>query len=257
MIERLLGFRTIQRKIESKIIQLAYIPSKFLEALYIECGTQIPCHTLDICVVEEKQIRGELLKLMKEGEVDTKIELEKFQLFERINYVSIKARDVRLHMNEFYDKLSKDDYNHLVIILKDVSQASKLMYQSIKNLYENYDEALESVDLLAKKCNSIIDGLFKFKYCDDDDCEYSFDKGEVIIGNALRSVLQEIIGVGEKVATIVKIFSHHHKEIKEKERISLMDRIRQNNRNLKMKRQIRREKGKIVKKQRREKRKNN
>ena len=71
MFRKLLGFKTIQRRVEDKIIQLSFIPSKYFEALYVECNTKIHNISLDILEIEEKSIRGELLKLMKEGEVDT------------------------------------------------------------------------------------------------------------------------------------------------------------------------------------------
>ena len=46
------GFKSITRKVEEKLIQLAFIPSKYFEALYVECNTKIHCHTLDILEVE-------------------------------------------------------------------------------------------------------------------------------------------------------------------------------------------------------------
>jgi len=217
MFERLLGFRKIQKDIEYKLIQLSFIPSKYFEALYVQCGTEIPCHTLDICEGEEKQVRGELLKLMKEGQVDTKIELEKFQLFERINIVSIKSKEAGQLMDEYLEKMKPKDSQRLIQILKEISIAGKLMHYSVKALYDNYDLAIENVEELYDTCNRIIDGLFEFKYCDaevTDECEFDIDKPEVIIGNALRAILQDIVLVGEKIIHIVKEFSYQHEHLK-------------------------------------------
>jgi len=184
MFRRMSGFRNIQKLVEKKLIQLAFIPSKYFEALYIECGTEIPCHTLNICEVEEKQLRGELFGFMKEGKVDTKIEIEKFQLYERIIIVFVASKEVRSLTDE-----------HLA-------------------LYDNYDLALENVEELNETCNRIIEGLFNFKYCDQEGCEISFDKPEVLIGNALRSVLQNMINVGDKIINIVRLYSYHHDYLK-------------------------------------------
>ncbi|NHJ40177.1 MAG: hypothetical protein FK731_09115 [Asgard group archaeon] len=220
MFERILGFRSIQRKIEHKLIQLSFIPSKYFESLYVECGTKITCHTCDICEIEEKTVRDELLKLMKRGKVDTNIELEKFLLFERINAVYVKSSGIRLLMNEHVNKMSKQNYNRLVEILKECSIAAKLMHQSVKLLYDNYDKALEKVEELKTKCNKIIEGLFSFRFCDRDGdgiLEYSFEDPELLIGNSLRSSLQEMINVGDKIIHIIKTFSFNHQSIKEKE----------------------------------------
>ncbi len=212
MFRRLLGFRTIQRRIEEKIIQLSFIPSKYFESLYVECNTKIHCLTLDILEIEEKGIRGELLKLMKEGEVDTKIEIEKFQLFERINAVSTHSKEIREVMNTHVNDMKKPTYEKLVIILKEVSKAGKLLYEAIKELYRNYNDSLEKVDELNIICNEIIDGLFEFKFCDQDGvCEISFEEPEVFIGNALNKSLREMIAVGEKIVHIIKTFSYNHK----------------------------------------------
>lgn len=216
MFDRMLGFRTIQRKVEEKLIQLSFIPSKYFEALYVECSTKITCHTCDICEVEEVNVRGELLKLMKQGEVDTKVELEKFQLFERINSVSIKSKEIRVLMNDHIEDMKKENYDRLVRFLKESSYAGKLMHYSVKGLYDNYDVALERVEELIAVCKKIIGNLVSFRFYDQDDdgvLDYSFEEPEVLIGNSLRGTLQDMIFVGEKVAHIVKTFSFNHKTI--------------------------------------------
>ena len=225
VFKRLSGFRSIQRKVEDKLIQLAFIPSKYFEALYVECNTKITYHTCDVCEMEEVAVRTELLKLMKEGQVDTKIELEKFQLFERINNVSTKSKGIRILMNEHSDAMSKDVYHNLVVILKDISNAGKLMHLSVKSLYSNYNFALDRVEELISKCKEIIDGLFAFKYCKLGECDYDFEGPEVLIGNSLQSTLREIINVGEKVVTIVKIFSYDYQDLalESKEKLTPLD----------------------------------
>jgi len=216
MFERLLGFRTINRQVEEKLIQLSFIPSKYFESLYVECSTKITCHTCDICEVEEVTVRAELLKLMKAGEVDTKVELEKFQLFERINSVSMMSREIRILMNKYFDELKKENYVRLVKFLKESAYAGKMMHYSVKSLYDNYDDALERVEELIAVCNKIIGNLISFRFYDQDDdgvLDYSFEEPEVLIGNSLRGTLQNMIFVGEKVAHIVKTFSFNHKTI--------------------------------------------
>ncbi|MCG3253307.1 MAG: hypothetical protein KAX09_05620 [Candidatus Heimdallarchaeota archaeon] len=216
MFDRMLGFRTIQRQVEEKLIQLSFIPSKYFEALYVESSTKITCHTCDICEVEEVTVRAELLKLMKQGEVDTKVELEKFQLFERINSVSVKSKEIRTLMNKYVDELKKENYDSLVKFLKESAYAGKMMHHSVKGLYDSYDVALERVEELIAVCNKIIGNLVSFRYYDQDDdgvLDYSFEEPEVLIGNSLRGTLQNMIFVGEKVAHIVKTFSFNHKAI--------------------------------------------
>jgi len=204
----------MQRRVEDKIVQLSFIPSKYFEALYVECNTKIHNLTLDILEIEEKGIRGELLKLMKEGEVDTKIEIEKFQLFERINAVSTHSKEIREVMNTYVVDIKKPTYEKLVNILKEVSKAGKLMYQAIKELYHDYESSLEKVDELNIICNDIINGLFEFKFCDQDGvCEISFEEPEVFIGNALNKSLREMIAVGEKIVHIIRVFSYNHRHL--------------------------------------------
>jgi len=218
MFKRIFGFKSITRKVEEKLIQLSFIPSKYFEALYVECNTKIPCHTLDILEVEEKNVRGDLLKLMKEGEVDTKIEIEKFQLFERINAVSTFSKEIRLTMNKHVNDMNKITYNNLVKILKETSKAGKLLHESVRQLYTNYDSAIEKVKEMNLVCNKVIDNLFSFKFCDEEGiCEYSFEEPEVFIGNALQNTLREMIGVGEKIVHLIKIFSYNHKYLKDPE----------------------------------------
>ncbi|MHA1124229.1 MAG: alpha/beta hydrolase [Candidatus Heimdallarchaeota archaeon] len=213
VFRRLSGFRSIQRKIEGKLIQLAFIPAKYFESLYVECSTKITCHSCDICEMEEIYVRADLLKLMKEGQVDTQIEIEKFQLFERINSVSTKSKEIRVLMNEYRDEMTKDAYDNLVTLLKEISSAGHLMHQSIKSLYSNYNFALDRVEELNSKCNTIIDSLFDFKYCKSGESDYGFESPEILIGNALRSILQDIINVGEKIVSIVKLFSYNHRDL--------------------------------------------
>ncbi|MBK5114625.1 MAG: hypothetical protein KGD59_15780 [Candidatus Heimdallarchaeota archaeon] len=216
MFDRLLGFRTIQRQVEEKLVQLSFIPSKYFEALYVESSTKITCHTCDICEVEEVTVRAELLRLMKQGEVDTKVELEKFQLFERINSVSVKSKEIRVLMNQYFEELEKKNYDQLVRFLKEASYAGKLMHYSVKGLYNDYDTALERVEELIAVSKKLIGNLVSFRFYDQDDdgtLDYSFEGPEVLIGNAIRDSLQGMIFVGEKVAHIVQTFSYNHKVV--------------------------------------------
>jgi len=215
IFDKVLGFRTINKQIEEKLKQLSFIPSKYFEALYVECSTRITCHTCDICEVEEVNVRGELLKLMKQGQVDTKTEIEKYQLFQRINEVSKKSKTIRLLMTDHLENMKKENYDKLVILLKEASVAGKLMHYSVKALYDNYDEAINKVKELNKKCNKLIEELIAFRYYDQDGdglLDYSFEEPEVLIGNSLRVSLQEMINVGEKIIHMIKSLSYNHQE---------------------------------------------
>jgi len=214
MFERIFGYWGIQKKIEYKLIQLSFIPCKYFEALYVECGTQIPCQTLDICEMEEKQIRSDLLKLMKEGEVDTKVELEKFYLFERLNAVYNRAKEIRELMNQYVDKMEKGNYNRLINILEKVSKSGRIMFHAVKALYDNYEMAIKTTEELKQSCEKIVEGLYEFKYANEKgEIKYSFEDPEVLIGNSLRTGLTEMIAVGEKINDIIEIFSFNHKKM--------------------------------------------
>jgi len=220
MASKLFGYRSIQKQIEKKLIQLSYIPSKYFEALYVECSTKIPCHTLEILEMEEKSIRNVLLKLMQDGEVDTKIEIEKFQLFQRINDLLSKSKELRLFLTEHQDKISESNLKRLLVLLKRGSKTAKIMYESVEALYDDYDKALEKTETLKKECETLISDLYEFKFCDTEGkCEYSFEDPEVLIGNSLRDSFQEMIEVGEKVVHIVKTFSYKYgKAIRKKKK---------------------------------------
>ncbi|GAH12327.1 unnamed protein product, partial [marine sediment metagenome] len=139
MFNELFGRRTIDKKIEKKLVELSLIPSKYFEALYIERSTDIPSHLLDLCEREEGELRGELLVLQKQGIVDTKIEVEKFGLFERIIDSTSVMKVVRLLMTEYKDQIQKEVYKELVKILKNVSELGRIMHQTVEALYKNYD----------------------------------------------------------------------------------------------------------------------
>jgi uncharacterized protein (DUF111 family) len=169
--------------------------------------------------VEQKNIRSELLSLMKEGKVDTKTEIEKFQLFERLNSVYSHCKEIRKIMNENFDEMKDSTYEKLVNIFKQISLAGKKMHAVVKELYNDYDIAIEEVNELNTLCNDIIGKLFGFKFYNQNHVgDFSLEKPEVFIGNALNESLQEMIGVGEKVVHIIKTFSYNHNYLLEKEK---------------------------------------
>jgi hypothetical protein len=216
MSGRFFGFRFVHRKIEDKLLQFARIPGKYFEALYVECSTRIECHTLDIIEMEEKKVRGLLLELMKAGEVDTKIELHKYQLFERLNSVTSMSKEIRLLMDEHMDDIQENTCERLVDILKRVSATGKIMSEMVEALYDNYEEALEQVNQLRASARQILDGLYDFKFCVDGKHEYSFEKPEVLIGNAIRDTLQEMLYCADKIVQMIAIFSFNHSQLKER-----------------------------------------
>ncbi|MBD3189127.1 MAG: hypothetical protein GF308_00710 [Candidatus Heimdallarchaeota archaeon] len=213
MFDRLLGFRNVHRKIEEKIIQFAFLPSKYFEALYVECSTGIHCHTLNIIEMEEKNLRDELLDLMKEGEVDTRIELEKFKLFERLHAVNSKMEGIRLVINEFSCELPKDRHKELMTLLKGTSKVGKKMHQGVKALYENFDQAFVEIENLNNHSKEIIQNISRFKYYNNNSrADWNPESPVEKVGTSLRAILQEMIMVGEKIVEMIKILSFNHKQ---------------------------------------------
>lgn len=221
MASRLFGYRGIQKQIEKKLLQFSYLPSKYFEALYIEYSTKIPCHTLEILEMEEKNVRNLLLKLMQDGQVDTKIEIEKFQLFQRINEVLSKCKEVRLLLSEYAEQIVEENYKRLLKLLKKISETAKIMHEDVEALYDDYELAIEKAVVLKEGCEKLLGELYEFKFCDvEGKCEYSFEDPEVLIGNSLRDSLQEMSYVAEKVVHIVTTFSYKYNTKRPREKKS-------------------------------------
>ena len=214
MFNDLFGRRTIDKKIEKKLGELSLIPSKYFEALYIERSTDIPSHLLDLCEREEGELRGELLVLQKQGIVDTKIEVEKFGLFERLIDATSVMRVVRLLMTEYKDQIQKEVYKELVKILKNVSELGRVMHQTVEDLYKNYDKAIENIKKLTESGKKIIANLTKFKfYSEEGVVRFDLEDPKVQIGTAIRESVQSMLTVGEKIIQIIEIFSFNHSNI--------------------------------------------
>ena len=214
MFNELFGRRTIDKKIEKKLVKLSLIPSKYFEALYIERSTDIPSHLLDLCEREEGELRGELLVLQKQGIVDTKIEVEKFGLFERIIDATSVMKVVRLLMTEYKDQIQKEVYKELVKILKNVSELGRVMHQTVEGLYSNYDEAIEKVKKLTESSKKIIANLTKFKFYNGEEvARFDLEDPKVQIGTAIRESVQSMLTVGEKILYIIEIFRFDHRDI--------------------------------------------
>ncbi len=208
MFRELLGRRMIDKKIEKNLIELSLIPLKYFEALYIERRTEISSSQFEIYEDEEKEKRGELIELLKEGIVDTKIEIAKFELYERMISVTSSMKDVRLVLTENRHEILEDEYKELVKILKEVSMLCKIMYEMVKGLYQNYDLALNKMQDLMETSENVISFISKFRFPSDEEKDkFDIEDPKVLISNSIRESIQSIIDVGEKITEIIEEFN--------------------------------------------------
>lgn len=207
MFRELLGRRMIDRKIEKNLIEMSLIPSKYFEALYIERRTEIASPVFDLLEEEEKERRGELIDLLKEGIVDTKIEIVKFELYERMVAVTSSMKEVRVSITENKQRIKEEEYKELVNILKDVSKLGKIMYEMVKGLYQDYDIAegkMEDLRNMSKKITALIT---KFRFpLDEEEERFDFEDSNVLISNSIRESIQSMVDVGEKITEIIEVF---------------------------------------------------
>lgn len=208
MFNEFFGRRTLDKKIEKNLIDLSLLPSKYFEALYIERSTDISSSLFDLIEDEEKEKRGNLLELLKEGKVDTKIELAKFELFERLVGVTSIMKEVRLLMIENIEQIKGDEYKELVDILKDVSKLCKIMFLIVEGLYRDYSSALNKFDELKEKSVIILNMITNFKFLNKKMTNhYDFEDPKILISNEIRQSIQSIIDVGDKIVEIIEQFS--------------------------------------------------
>ena len=153
MFRELLGRRRIDKKIEKHLIDLSLIPSKYFEALYIERRTEISSPVFELLEEEEKEKRGELIELLKEGIVDTKIEIAKYELYERMVGVTSVMKEVRVTITDNKHRIGEEEYKELINILKEVSQLGKIMFEMVKNLYCNYNLAKKNMKHILAQAN--------------------------------------------------------------------------------------------------------
>lgn len=206
MFRELVGRRMIDKKIEKNLIDLALIPSKYFEALYIDRRTEISSPVFDLLEEEEKEKRGELIELLKEGVVDTKIEIAKFELYERVVNVTASMKEVRVSITENKQRIEEEEYKELVNILKDVSKLGKIMFEMVKNLYDNYDLAAEKMKELTKMSKKINNLITKFRFPSDRGDKFHFEDSNVLISNGIRESIQSMVDVGEKIIEIIEEF---------------------------------------------------
>ncbi|NPD88754.1 MAG: hypothetical protein HGN29_08510 [Asgard group archaeon] len=203
----LLGRRLIDKKIERNLKELSLIPSKYFEALYIERRTEIISPVFDLLEEEEKEKRGELIELLKEGIVDTKIEIAKYGLYERMVDVTSSMKEVRILMTENVERIKDEEYKELVNILKDVSKLGKIMFQMVENLYKDYNVALEKFGELKNSSEIIINSITQFRFLDDKMItRYNLEDPKVLISNGIRECIQSMMNVGEKIVEIIEEF---------------------------------------------------
>jgi len=208
MFRELLGRRMIDKKIEKNLIDLSLIPSKYFEALYIERRTEISSSLFELYEDEEKEKRGELIELLKEGIVDTKIEIAKFALYERMIAVTSSMKDVRLVLTENRHKILEDEYKELIEILREVSLLCKIMFEMVKGLYQNYELALNKMDDLIKTSKNVINFITKFRFPSGKKIDkFDMENPKVLISNSIRESVQSIIDVGEKIIEIIEEFN--------------------------------------------------
>ncbi|MHA1198392.1 MAG: hypothetical protein ACTSQF_03475 [Candidatus Heimdallarchaeaceae archaeon] len=208
MFKELFGRRAIDKKIEKNLIELSLIPSKYFEALYIERSTEVSSSVFEHYEEEEKEKRGDLIELLKEGIVDTKIEIVKYELYERLVDVLSKMKEVRISMIENVERIKEEEYKELVNLLKDVSNLGKIMSQMVENLYREYDVATEKFEILRNSSKEIVNSITKFRFLDDKMIdEYDLEDPKVLISNGIRECIESMINVGEKITDIILEFN--------------------------------------------------
>ncbi|MCG3227612.1 MAG: hypothetical protein H7645_11900 [Candidatus Heimdallarchaeota archaeon] len=207
MFRELLGRRIIDRKIEKNLVEMSLIPSKYFEALYIERRTEIASPVFDLLEEEEKAKRGELIELLKEGIVDTKIEIVKFELYERLVAVTSSMKEVRVSITENKLRVEEEEYKELVNILKDVSKLGKIMYEMVRGLYQEYDIVEGKMENLRNMSKKITAHITKFRFHMDEEAEkFDFEDSNVLISNSIRESIQSMVDVGEKITGIIDEF---------------------------------------------------
>lgn len=206
MFRELMGRRMIDKKIEKNLIELSLIPSRYFEALYIERRTEVSSPVFDLLEDEEREKRGELINLLKEGIVDTKIEIVKFELYERMVNVTASMKEVRVSITENKQRIEEEEYKELVNILKDVSKLGKIMFEMVKGLYENYNLAEEKMSELTKMSKKITNLITKFRFPSDEKDKFHFEDSNVLISNVIRESIQSMVDVGEKIMEIIAEF---------------------------------------------------
>ena len=208
MFSEFFGRRNLDKKIEKNLIDFSLIPSKYYEALYLERSTDVSSSIFALLDDEEKETRGNLLDLLKEGVVDTKIEIVKFELFERLTAVTLTMKEVHLLMNENVARIEEDEYKELVNILKDVSKLCRIMFHMVEGLYRDYNCALGKFDELKEKSSSILTMITNFKFLNETMAEsYDFEDSKILISNEIRQSIQSVVDVGDKIVEIIAHFS--------------------------------------------------
>ncbi|MBY9000631.1 MAG: hypothetical protein KGD64_06940 [Candidatus Heimdallarchaeota archaeon] len=208
MFSEFFGRRNLDKKIEKNLIGLSLLPSKYYEALYIERRTDISSSLFDLLEDEEREKRGNLVELLKEGKVDTKIEIVKFELFERLIGVTSTMKEVRSLMFENIDRIKEDEYRELVNILKDVSTLCKIMFHMVEGLYRDYVCASNKFDKLKEKSATILNMITNFKFLNEKMTDhYDFEDPKVLISNEILQSIQSIVDVGDKIMEIIDQFS--------------------------------------------------
>lgn len=208
MFRELLGRRRIDKKIEKHLIDLSLIPSKYFEALYIERRTEISSPVFELLEEEEKEKRGELIELLKEGIVDTKIEIAKYELYERMVGVTSVMKEVRVTITDNKHRIGEEEYKELINILKEVSQLGKIMFEMVKNLYCNYNLAKKNMKELREMSEIIANQIIKYRFPTDEETDkFDFEDPKVLISNGIRESIQSMVDVEEKIDEIIDEFS--------------------------------------------------
>jgi len=206
MFRELLGRRMIDKKIEKNLVELSLIPSKYYETLYIDRRTEISSPVFDLLEEEEREKRGELIELLKEGIVDTKIEIAKFELYERVVNVTRSMKEVRVSITENKERIKEEEYTELVIILKDVSKLGRTMFEMVKGLYDDYNLAKKKKSELSKMSEKISNLITKFRFPSGSKARFYFEDSNVLISNSIRESIQSMVDVGEKIIEIIEEF---------------------------------------------------
>lgn len=208
MFQNFFQFR-MKKQMKEKMIQYSFLPCKYLEALHAECLTTISADKVNIWGLEAERLREELGRLLGKGRVNTDVKVEKYKLFERINYVIKRIKSFHRYLINCATELSEANYELFVELVEAVSYIARLFFQGMTAFYEDYDRALPELDELENQYEETIEKINDFKYpASNSQKNWDPTAPREILGTSLRDVVQAILLAGEKISHMINVFSY-------------------------------------------------
>ncbi|MBD3191830.1 MAG: hypothetical protein GF308_14380 [Candidatus Heimdallarchaeota archaeon] len=208
MFQHFFQFR-MKKQIKEKMIQYSFLPCKYLEALHTECLTTISADKVTIWGLEAERLQEELGRLLGKGRVNTDVKVEKYKLFERINYVLKRIRVFHQYLIDYAVQLPEANYKLFVGLVEAVSYVARLFFQGMTAFYEEYDQALMELDQLENQYEETIEKINDFKYpTSNSQKKWDPTAPKEILGTSLRDIVQAILLAGEKVSHMINAFNY-------------------------------------------------